>query len=174
MQKVSKTPINLKKIDKILKRASKTEKLVDGMLAQVECPWEGEKGKCKTTGRCAIGELLFRAGFKDSELATGQLLEGSSNSKAAKALKKEYGIPHSIVYSIEGVNDNTDTENRYENVMAFITFAEVMRQQGIAVKGSSYLEGFYGSEYDVDTGMMVPVDVPLEAGAPESENFDED
>lgn len=164
-QKFLKTPIQVKKIDKILKRAAEAETLIDGMLAQTQCLYDYDKGqqKCETIGRCAIGELLFRAGFKDETLAEGDVGESLLGSKAAKALFKHYGLTPSITAAIESVNDDSGDEDRYESVVAFVEFSEAMRQQGVEVTGSDdYKWGFYGWEYDDDYVTMQPVDVPAE------------
>lgn len=140
-------PINIKLIAKILRKASERETLIEGVLVRYECPLDESK-KCKTTGRCAIGELLFRAGMKDEKLARGGIDEGTPNTKASRLLSKVYGLHHSLVDDIEHINDNTEPEFRYENVMAFIEFAEAMRQQGLRPSQVDYEYGFFGAKWD--------------------------
>jgi hypothetical protein len=133
--------IEVKKIDKILKRDAKLQKLIEGSLVCVfgddgfvDAP---KKNACKSVGHCAIGALLVNAGYPLKEGQNAD--EDIPSSRAAKLLKKEYGLLPSHVVAIEAVNDSTSDHDykegqqltRYEEVMGIVSFIEIMQENGV-------------------------------------------
>jgi hypothetical protein len=158
--------IQIKKIDKILKRDAEEQRLTAGTLLDVDevrrfspdgTPLPPTPSVCKSAGRCAIGALLLAANFPIEKFVTGETInELTLGSQAAKLLKKEYGLLPVHTGAIERVNDDADDcglnqgqqLSRYEEVMGVVSFIAVMQDNGIRFSGisaltESYIEGFY-------------------------------
>lgn len=151
MQTIKNVPtIEVKKIDKVLKRDAKNQVLIAGYLARL--PEDSQvklTPQCKSVGRCAIGALLIDAGYPIKSV--NQANESSLGHAAGKLLKNVYGLLPEHVEAIERVNDNVcgDSESReaqmmrYEEVMGLVTFAEVMQQNGVRFTDEEDLESTY-------------------------------
>lgn len=141
-------PIQLKKIERVLAKERDAQTLIAGTFLDVAANVEtGELDytvkACKSAGRCAIGALLWAAGVDPKRTESPRL---SCNGKEGKRLKAVYGLTPSLVKSVIATNDNHDTfGERFEEVMAFLTFAEMCRQSGVTATTCAYEHG-----YDVD------------------------
>lgn len=127
--------IQLAKIAKVLKRDADAHRLIGGEF--LETNKEGEfpttKAACKSLGRCANGALMF---YSKLPLKTLIKLQGQDSTDLPHAfMKREYGLLEIHTEAIIDINDNTyDPQNngdRYDAVMAMLTFAEMCQQQGI-------------------------------------------
>lgn len=144
--------IQVKKIDTALKRDAKAGRLICGKFMEGQPEDMTTNAACQSAGRCAIGALLFYAGFSPQVLAQR---DGESfvaeGTPGARLLEKEYGILPDHAWAIIETNDDVDDPKnngkRYEEVMGLISFVEVAQEQGIRFDSSyairkSYADGF--------------------------------
>lgn len=97
------------KMRKIIRDAATAETLIGGLLVEFNVchtPAKGMGGgKCDNAGRCAMGELLFRVGYSDSEL---QEMDGSGDwgGDVYRKLWDAYRIDHKDVDRLIEGNDD--------------------------------------------------------------------
>lgn len=101
------------KMRKIIKRAAKLETLISSALYEnnreyVSChaPSKGMGADgCDNVGRCAMGELLFRIGYNNSDLE-GLSPSGDWDGNVYKGLWDAYRIDKKDVEALIGSNDS--------------------------------------------------------------------
>lgn len=101
---MQKLKINKEKVISVITNA---EKLIKNTLVQPPC---------KKPGRCAVGELLFRAGITNKDL---RLMEDSPDefpTERLLLLYRHYGLTRSHLGKIVGSNDNCNVDGTYRKV----------------------------------------------------------
>lgn len=142
--------IQLSKIERILKKDADNHRLVAGTFLEGagDLAAGATKASCESVGRCANGSLLFYSDLPLKKLA--KIEDGGWDASIDRFMKREYGLLEIHTSAIIEINDNTDDDKnngkRYEEVMALLTFAEVMQQQGVRFRSSSAL----ARAYDLD------------------------
>jgi hypothetical protein len=130
MQTIKSVPtIQVKKIDRVLKKAAKQERLTAYSLCNFSA--DSTRKKCKSVGACAIGALLLAAGMPASAFLVDDVNEHSLYSAAGRLLRDEYGILPVHTGSIESINDSALQTERYEDVVSFVGFLQWQQENGV-------------------------------------------
>jgi hypothetical protein len=160
--------IAVKLIDKILKAEAEAKRLSCGtLLDDNDIPnLEGRElvRACKKAGKCAIGALLVAAGYPVRDIIETSPRETYAASRAAKLLYKVYGLRPGEISEIETINDSSDDEDRYAEVIGFVEFLAWMRENRVTAYDDrlpglgEYEDGFDVDGWDPDEPDGAPVD----------------